>query len=205
MYLFDDVMIDWETYGTNACEAAVRSLAIVPFRKSGYISRDCFKGYPSPHFYSNITEAEQLSLGRIKEPDTVEWWSKQSPKSQMILQHLQNPIGAVLTAAVQFIHAVTESSPTMWACDMDFDGVIWKTLFDQLGLVNPIKFSGTGSVRTARTCLKYAGQRIPSRTLKMDETGFIKHYALHDCYAQIMDVQAMFGLIQPQNQAPSKR
>lgn len=170
----NNMMCDMETWGKKP-GCAIRSLGAVPFDPYG-------EGHGEA-FYANITDESCLSVGLIKEEDTVSWWARQGSRAQEILLKDQRPLTEVADEFDEFWRKSRVIFP--WGNGAGFDPVLWESAMDKIGRRTPWHYTDIRCVRTA-----YDMGLFERNSVRMG--GLIKHYALDDCRYQVACVQRAY-------------
>lgn len=167
-----DVMLDLETWGTKP-GCAIRSIGAVVFDPRGTLP------LTPATFYRNILDESCLSIGLVKDPGTVEWWSRQSREAQDALLKDQVHVGHALTDFADWFRG--QRANYVWAQGSNFDPGLVEHIFDLIGVRCPWKFFNTQDTRTA-----YRMGGLDTRTMPRAGT---YHNALDDAIHQAKCVQ----------------
>ena len=136
------VMVDIETMGTGH-DAAIVSIGACAFDINDPDSDI------TETFSARITLQSNARAGRKFEAGTIEWWLKQSQEAQAGL--FKEPISSLRSAVTEFRMWVDNLQPKahrIWAKDPDFDVVLLRHAFDQVGQMWPFSYWMSRSVRT---------------------------------------------------------
>jgi hypothetical protein len=165
-------MVDLETWG-KVPGAALRSIGAVVFDpRSGDIEAE---------FYRNIDEYSYMRIHMHRDPETVDWWSKQSAAAH---GGFADPAPVPLdTALAQFILWWREhNGEQIYGHGANFDPPLLEAAYTACGMEAPWQF---WDVRCCRTILAMAKR-------KPDRTAGTHHNALDDAIAQAKAVAAAF-------------
>lgn len=167
-------MLDFETWGTSV-GCAIRSI--------GSISFDPYSRKIDPQgFYANVDDASQQAHGLVRDPGTVEWWSKQSNAAQQALGSDQKPIEEVLQKWINWW--LSQGAERIWSQGANFDAVILEYLLKKVMKKSqaPWKFWNVRDTRTVYDMFSFDARSLPN-------TG-TAHNALDDCKYQIQCIWA---------------
>lgn len=174
------VMLDLETWGT-APGSALRSIGAVTFDPHGYdvlVERS---------FYANIDQQSCIENGLKIDPETVEWWSRQSRQAEDALSFQPQWLADVVND-FNFWWRHVEGT-FVWCNGANFDEVLWRAAAHAVGLAVPWKY---WNVRDTRT-IWHAARINP----KMIPCAGIAHNALEDARHQakcVTQAYAKLGL-----------
>jgi len=168
-----EIMVDIETMGTNA-DAPILAIGAVKF--------NTYTGTIGEEFYERITL--KSNVGRPIDPDTVEWWLRQSKEAQAALT--RNPRTDLKTALGKFT-TFCRGASTIWSNGPTFDEAILRDAMEQLGMQFPLKFYTSRCVRTVRDL----GERLGAPR----SNNALAHDALEDARAQAIDVINILALV----------
>jgi hypothetical protein len=159
-----DVMIDFETFGTGFNSVVVQVGACFFDRKTGEIGKT---------FIHNIAVDSSVDQGFEMDGDTIYWWLQQDIVAiESILAHPRLSVDVVFHALNDFI----EGSEAVWS-HATFDFVIMMNHFKRLNIVPLVSFR---TARDIRTLVDIANIDVGS----YKGTG-TKHNALDDCKFQV--------------------
>ena len=161
-------MVDLETYATTA-DAIVMTIGAIVFDNSGN---------EKASFYRRITEESCISIGLVKDLNTVKFWNNQSKESRF---EIETPIDRVY-----IIDAINDFSKFwkdnnckyFWCLGANFDEPILSLIYARLNLEKPWMFY---NVKCLRTLYSLANVK-PKELIKVDD---VEHHALADCKRQI--------------------
>jgi hypothetical protein len=169
-----DVMIDIETWST-APNATILTIGAIKFdRKGGFLKP--MGQYET--FYVRVDPQSCEAIGCYTDPNTVKWWKNQSRQAQY--EAIENPDKMPITEALTKLSKWIGNSRYIWANSPSFDCVILESAYERCGLEIPWKFWNT---RDCRTIFDLSG--IRKNTLPAGN----EHYAVADCYRQIVGVK----------------
>jgi len=169
-----DLMLDLETLDTGPT-SVVLTFGAVKFDKFSEKDPD-----DSSAIYLRLDMDEQSALGRTINPDTIEWWGKQSKESQEEAFSEENRISLedFTTQLNKYIVGVND----IYAHGTTFDIVILENLYRMLGKPIPWNY---WQIRDSRTLFSLIGDPRPKNNLDA-------HNALADAYHQARGVQQVF-------------
>lgn len=166
----NDVMIDIETLSTKNNALIVTIGAIKFNRKDKIKPLDEFD-----KFYVRINQNSCIKLGMDIDPNTVEWWKKQSKEARYEVFENKDRID-IKDALIQLYDFIKDVK-YVWANSPNFDCVILENAFNICEIEIPWKFWNLRDCRTAYD--------LGNTNLK-NFTNTISHNALIDCYNQIL-------------------
>lgn len=169
-----EAMIDIETWGKEpGCQ--IRSIGAVMF--------DPFDWSKSMvEFYCNVDTIGQQQLGLTQDPETVDWWARQSWDAQAVFA-LPQP--AALHVALSGLFEFCRHADNFWSHG-NFDLPIIDEAAKRCWLRSPWKNNPYGFrfVMDTRPVFRLANIKVEQRP------GYrTKHHALHDAYNQAYAVQ----------------
>lgn len=138
------IMVDLETWGT-APGSDIRSIGAVVF--------DPVEGDVGPTFYQNLTGGE--AYGLMRDSDTVEWWSRQSPEAQRALETDQVDTAFGLARFVDWWiemqggPATRDNYARFWANGPQFDYVLLEAAYSSVGQHTPWIYRAPRDCKTA--------------------------------------------------------
>lgn len=164
------LMLDLETLAVSP-RSTILTLGAVHFDPLGSRMFDCL--------YMRIDIDAQDTLGREVDPNTLDWWSKQSPE---IMEEAFDPTHRIpLTEAVDQFHKFAWGCDTFWSHGSVFDIVIMEDLYRQLNRTPPWNF---WQIRDTRTIFDLGiDPEMPQNS---------KHNALEDARRQAIGVQNVY-------------
>ena len=158
-----DVMVDLETLGTTP-GCVILSIGAVAFdRRAGSLEAE---------FYVNLDPASCEESGLRVNPQTVEWWSRQSAEARAALETGQVPLAQALADFTAFFRSV--GGRTIWGHGATFDPPVLEAAYRVLGLNPPWKY---WAVRDTRTLYELAD-------VAPDRNQGVHHNALADALSQ---------------------
>lgn len=176
-----DVMLDIETLGKKpGCVVlSIGALAFEPLADS--LPERANTGLV---FYQNITIFDQLLLGLVVDPETIEWWQGQSEEAKRALTTEKHPLaGAFFRLNTWFGNLPGKTKGKVWAKSPDFDCAVLEEAARRVGVNLPWDFRDKADVRT----IGYVGDLCEAGAVPA--TKGTKHNALDDCYNQAAAVQ----------------
>lgn len=180
-------MLDLETMATTR-DAAIVAIGATRFNP---VKREILD-----EFYINVTLKSNAALGRKIDPDTIEWWLKQSKEAQEAL--FVEPREDLILAMIQFCKWVTDNGDNqievrkygkLWSNGPTFDEVIIRDAFEKNRSTYypfPFSFRGSRCVRTTIEIAKALGLKKPKRE-------GTHHNALDDARYQTEGVMRLFA------------
>ena len=180
------VMVDIETMSTDV------DAAIVAIGACAFDLHDPDQDWDNaPRFSTSVSLKSNPQHGRHIDPDTVDFWMKQSKEAQASLY--REPVRNLPQALVSFRMWVEELRPRpvkIWACDADFDVVILRQAFKSVRDIFPFKFWDSMNVRTMRNIV------WPDKENRPDfSDGLVLHDAADDCVRQAKEMVAAYQIL----------
>lgn len=208
-----DIMLDLETWGKKpGCD--IRSIGAVVFDPvAGMVGNvtpveilngsDAFTGWfyiatenptvglttPTGNHWDDVEKVNRL-YPLQRDPETVDWWSKQSPEAQSAFENpvdlwkacysFRNWIWKISKPTERFENWEPSSNIRIWANGPQFDVSMLQAVFDAVGLPVPWHYRAP---RDFRTITDAAGMSYDEFCNYGDA-----HNALHDAIAQAMTV-----------------
>ena len=167
-----DIMIDLETLATGN-DAVVLTLGAVKF--DPHTNQD-----PYDPLYFKIEIDEQTALGRVIDPNTVEWWSKQPQEAQDEAFAEDGRIS--MDEATNQLSRFIVGSNKIWAQGTMFDIGILENFYKMIGKPAPWAYWQIRDSRTVGDMGDYSA--------KTDNK--VAHNALADAYSQAKGVQSIY-------------
>ncbi|WP_010322993.1 3'-5' exonuclease [Marinobacterium stanieri] len=183
--LATDVMVDLETFGTQA-SACIPSIGAVGFDQNGMV--------PYAKFYiTGIDIQTCLDAGLTIDGETQYWWMKQSEEArkeisrrpivefnehgELILEELPRP--TLQEALEEFAHfidtqTVGRKHVRIWGNGSDFDNVILANAYRAMGMETPWEFWNNRCYRTLKNQYRH---------ITLERTG-THHSAYDDAHSQ---------------------
>lgn len=173
-----EVMLDLETLSTSG-NASILIIAGIKFdRNQDKKPLLAIKDMPkSDIFYMKIDSNSCAKIGLDIDPETVDWWGKQSKK---IRDEAFGGKRVPLKEALMAFSKWFGNCKYIWSNGACFDVPILENVYRKCKVKTPWKFY---NVRDTRTIWDLAG--IKSRDLPQNDL----HHALADCHRQIWGVQ----------------
>jgi hypothetical protein len=136
--LYDNVMVDLETLGTQA-DAAILSIGAVRFTLAGDIDDKCF-------YMACTLDSQQRHVSH----DTLAWWMGQSAEAKKVFD---DPNRVALVTALEDLYVFFGPSymGRVWSNGADFDIPILTHAYRQMGFdTQPWKFYNSRCFRTMK-------------------------------------------------------
>ncbi len=146
------IMLDIETLSTDP-HAVVLSIGAVAFSVQD--------GLAPIQFYGVASLDDQS--GRTINPDTVSWWMQQvreNPDAGDVFDGPREPVSSVIERLTQFITRFLTPDGGVWANGPDFDCVILRTLYEELGIKLPWRHSQHRCVRTMKSLARSLNMEV---------------------------------------------
>lgn len=186
--MYSDIMIDWETLGTNS-DTVVLSVGAVAFNPDGDDSYDTLED-ESRCYYATFDIQEQLDRGRSVTGATILWWMNQSTMArQALIRQKTTQMEHALSRIVGLAgHSV--SNKYFWGNGATFDISI---LVDLLGMYKVAQRPAFRTLMDLRTLKRAAGS--PELYIPRGEA----HDALEDAKYQVLCAQEYWRRIHKLN------
>lgn len=166
-------MLDLETFGKKP-GCIIRSIGAVFFDLNGDTGQE---------FYMNVDAASCEAIGLTYDPDTVEWWKKQSREAQDGLLADQRK---VLNAVVGFnTWFKLHGGKTVWCQGASFDAPVWEAVCEAAKTKAPWQFWAIRDTRTVYDLFDFDPKTI--------KRGGTYHNALADAQYQVECVQTAYA------------
>jgi len=140
-----DIMVDLETLGTGP-GCAILSIGAVAF--------DPPTGELGAEFYTLVSTRSCRALGLREEDDTMEWWSRQKPEAQAVIDQAADSHVSVANALAQLAAFIRSHGGAprvrLWGNGADFDNAILADLYRRLGQQPPWNFWNNRCFRTLK-------------------------------------------------------
>lgn len=160
------VMVDLETLSVRPY-AAIVSIGAVKFtEKDGILDT----------FYINVDGQSCKEHGLHIDPQTIEWWSKQSPEARKALTDNPRPLEEALSAFAKFYG--TDPTTIIWGNGSAFDISILESAYFNTNIQIPWK---PWYVQCYRTVLNLVG--VSNNSIRKSEAD-THHNALDDAISQ---------------------
>lgn len=191
------IMLDLETWGKTP-GSDIRSIGAVVFDPvTGFVAGVDAPALPSNRFYVACdnpqlddptgNDAYVMKYPLIREPETVQWWSEQSPEAQAAFE---NPVDLwkalysfrywlwSLSPVGRFETSKPDETVRIWANDPQFDMSILEAAYRAVGLPHPWHYRAP---RSFRTIVELSG--MSRDDMQQFNTG-TTHNALDDAISQ---------------------
>jgi hypothetical protein len=167
----ENVMVDLETLGqTPGC--VILSIGAVGFDPSGL----------GKEFYAVVSTADCKKAGLFTDPDTIEWWDKQSPAAQEVRRQADDrkqsmPLKTALDGFNMFLQGFAPNTK-IWGNGSDFDNAILASAYRAAGRQLGWKFWNNRCFRTVKNMAPKSIEPAREGTYHhaLDDA---KHQALH--------------------------
>ncbi len=179
MEKYTDVVLDLETLGTKPeTKPIILSIGAVALNLED-------PKVPFQYYYSALDTEDQVDCGHTADPDTIDWWRKQSSAARQAVfeaDFVATPDG--LGGFAKWCEELKIES--IWGNGSNFDNVLLRVLFNSFGLDFPTMY---WSDRDMRTLVALNGGK-PQVKFKG-----IAHHALDDAKREALMIQAMWGAV----------
>lgn len=165
-------MLDTETLATSR-NAVVLTCGAVRF--DPYSLEE-----PSQPFYVRLNVDEQTATGRLVDPGTLEWWSKQPQEAQD--EAMSDGDRISLNDFTTQINKYIVGADKIWAQGPLFDIVIIEDIYAQLGKPVPWRYS---QIRDSRTVFDMGDDSLKTNNASA-------HNSLADAFFQAKAVQKIY-------------
>ena len=167
-----NIMVDLETLGTKP-DAVILSIGAVFFDADNL----------GKEFHRVLTIEDQQQVGRVIDPQTVEWWGSQSEAARAIFTA---PNVATAQGLDEFTAFCGDENISVWGNGADFDCVLLGSLYESFKRKRPWSYSKNRCHRTHKNTLKLPpGATGPARL-------GTHHNALDDAKYQALQLQHLF-------------
>lgn len=171
----NDVMLDIETLDTRP-SAVVLSIAAVRFDINNV---DSFS--QEFQFHAHIDIDSSMAYGRTVSGSTLMWWMSQNEDARsQVLYGKRKPMKEVVEQLGQFI----KSNDRVWGNGAAFDNVIASSLFKDVGIKQPWRYSNDMCYRTMKNL--YPDVKPPVFV-------GVQHDAMDDAVHQARHLQLIFA------------
>ncbi len=167
------VMLDLETLGTEA-DCVVLTFGAVKFDPFN------FEKEPDQPLYIRINVEEQTESGRVVDPNTVDWWSKQPQAAQDEAMGEDGRIS--MDEFTTQLNRYIVGADKIWAQGPLFDILILNHMYKHLGKPQPWQY---WQIRDSRTVFDMGDDS--AKTMNG-----AAHNALADAFCQAKAVQAIY-------------
>lgn len=144
---FEHVMVDLETLGT------VPGCSIISI---GAVAFDPVTSALGPEFYVTINRENCLSAGLFEDPNTIDWWSKQSESAKTLLNDTITGGERLEDALLMFKEYLSQfgfGCIKVWGNGADFDNAMLAVCYERVGLDLPWRFYNNRCYRTLKNVL----------------------------------------------------
>lgn len=173
-----DAMIDIETIGTVA-GCVILSVGYLEFNPKGNDDFFSLVGTKRSHIYQ-LDREEQVALGYQEDPDTLDWWSKQSEEARA--RAFDTPANSTLKEALVKLQALLAEVDDVYSYG-----------YMDVSMLNYMSRKETG--KDLFFYRKFNDLRTVTKLMefKWDErpVGMVAHDPLHDCVFQALAVQKL--------------
>lgn len=190
------IIYDFETLGQKAWSAPVLSMGILTFDEKRLVSDNPYTFAELLGVSTNVkfdVKSQVEDLGRVIEPDTLQWWSEQSSEAQAVLKPSVDDMN--IFDFPSFLNDYVKNAGftrSFYSRGNNFDPVLIETLCVALNQNNPIPFYLNRDTRTEINLIfnlleiKEKDSFIPDG---VDKPDFVAHSAVHDIAADVMRLQ----------------
>lgn len=180
-----DIMIDLETSGTEPNKSAIIQIAAVQF------------DYETGAIGKTFDRCLWFPPGRYWDEDTREWWGKNPDILNRIFDQAEDP-AVVVPAFAEWCRSVTMGMQPlrMWAKPISFEFPFLSSYFRQFGQENPFHFREAIDMQS----FIRGTRQNPNAPAFDKEVPFVGdvHYAIDDCFHQILVTQHAKILFRPE-------
>lgn len=162
------VMLDLETWGT-APGSALRSIGAVTFDPYG---DECFA---EQFYYANISLESCEQAGLKVDPQTVEWWSRQSREAEDELW--KEPKALINVVAEFFAWWNWQNAVFVWSNGANFDEPLWRAASEAVGRTVPWKYWNVRDTRTIWHVARINPKMIPRAGIAHNALADARHQA----------------------------
>ena len=188
---------DFETLST-APNASLLTLGLVQFDPWGNDTHETVGALPALALAFDTTDQE--AYGRHVDPDTLRWWSEQSPEAQARAFQAPGKVSLFegMTCIRDWVLSQADgAAPVIWGFGATADPVWLTTAFADVGLKNPFGYRDN-------LCLRTLVRFVPDE-VKPERLG-VKHDALADAQYEVLWAQAAYralGITRRKRRLPS--
>lgn len=167
--MFDNVMIDIETFGTTSFSSVV-SIAAVQF--------DIERGWYGQEFYTEISPESCLAMGLHEDEETIDWWQHTNPGELYNIRKRGIPLELAIVHFDSWFRSRNDVALVkVWGNSNRFDLGLIENIYTVGGASIPWSFKNE---RDVRTLVSFAPE------IKDEEPAVgMAHNALDDCKFQI--------------------
>ena len=183
-----DLMVDMEAL-SSYCDGVVLSLAIVPFKMK---ESNTLEQLLERSLYLKLDVASQRPTRKL-EPDTINWWKKQSDDAKKILLPSEEDVS--MSEALDLIDAYVPKwykfkGGIMWNRGTNYDWPLFQDMYRRENRTCPVSswlLHDTKTMFRTLTGSLYGTYDLDSGLPK----GFVAHDALHDACLEVLKVQEL--------------
>lgn len=172
-YTVPQIMIDLEALAQKPNSALV-SIGACSFGQGKIYSE----------FYIVIDAKSCVEKGLVVDPETIEWWKKQSPEARAVLRAPSVSIEKALEALVEWMPGAGSKGLRIWTNGISYDIPILTSAFEACGMKLPGHWA---NYLDARTIFKLC----PEVTWERTE---VAHNAMEDAKAQAIHLMKCLDL-----------
>lgn len=144
-----DIMVDLETLGQRP-GCAILSIGARAF--------DPATGELGQAFHAVVSTASCLDLGLVEDPETIDWWGRQSDEARTLLARAADSETDLVTALEAFAAWVRDlcavGQVRVWGNGADFDNAILAHLYVRVGQGLPWQFWNNRCYRTLKNLIR---------------------------------------------------
>lgn len=186
--MFDAIMTDFETLGTDSPKVMPVSFAAVPFERNRMYTLDEIFKLRDEAFTGHFSIDQMHKLGYQLEEKTLLWWMRQSQDAQD--SAFKAGAQCVFKTMQEYYDWLAVKAGTQGIVKLKlysrgaFDARIQQNLFNDCDIVYPFAYD---AARDVRQDLEHWTLETKPKWLmdKCKQAGFVQHSALDDCLAQI--------------------
>lgn len=175
-----DVMLDLETLGTRPGSVIISIGAVFFDPRSGELGKE---------FHEVIDADSSLYYGFTSDPETIEWWEKQSDEAKatynLALRRDDDLGESIATSLTNFTSWLGEENQLknvrVWGNGAAFDNALLSAAYHRLGLNVPWRFTNDRCFRTLKSLFGANGVEPTNRGVKHNALEDAKHQARWAC------------------------
>ena len=173
--IYDQVMVDIETTGTNPNHNAMIQLSAVRFNMDGEVDMNMFD------------ECLLIPGNRYWSEETRDWWATQNQDTlRKIWGNMRDPATVLREFQAWVSRDLDSVVPVMWAKPISFEWPFLESYFTEFGVAKPFHYS---DVQDLRSWCRARGLPLLDREIEFAGEA---HDAIHDVLHQI---QTLFTLL----------